>query len=351
MVHERSHADNAKIVEECLVYPADFRHEIQEHCPLCGCKPKQLQEDTDRSIWHVDCAVCSRYRITEELLMMLRSGEMRADVKLPLSAVVRRHWEYTRRPELLTSINSKDLASSIPTKNDVPTKVRYLLAYIAHKSSFPGERITLKGQTDYPVCFAANIDEFGFYAQFIKEAGFVDGQRAERPLEELGDYHYWLTAKGWEEIERVPTLDSPYAFVAMSFTKDGEYGSLLTQAYEQAIMPAVEQDAGYKAVRVDREEFLGDIVFEIIARLRECRFLVADVTEHKNGVYFEAGYAMGMGLPVTWTCHKDHMAQAHFDTSHMNHIVWEDIAGLRKALANRVLATIGRCPATRTKAG
>ena len=44
---------------------------------------------------------------------------------------------------------------------------------------------------------------------------------------------------------------------------------------------------------------------------KECRFVVADVTNHRNGVYFEAGYAMGMGLPVIWMCHKDDMKEAH----------------------------------------
>ncbi len=133
----------------------------------------------------------------------------------------------------------------------------------------------------------------------------------------------------------------------MSFTKDGEYGPLLTEAYDQAIMPAIELDAGYEAIRVDRQEFLGDIVFEIIAGIKECRFLIADVTEHKNGVYFEAGYAMGMGLPVIWTCHKENMPQAHFDTRQLNHIVWDDIAELRKSLANRILANIGKFPKRR----
>ncbi len=327
--------------------PPDHRHELYAHCPLCGRHPKAVREDSERSIWHIHCEVCKQYQITEEVLEGFQSGELLSDMKLPLSAVARRRSEYTNRPELLTSTNCKDLASSVPAKNDVPTKVRYLLAYIAHKSHFPGERITLKGQTDYPICFAANIDEFGFYAQFIKEAGLVDGKRADGPLEELGNYHYWLTPKGWEEIEHVPTLDSPYAFVAMSYAKDSKYGPLLAEAYEQVIMVAVEQDAGYEAIRVDQQQFLGDIVFEIVARIRESRFVVADVTEHKNGVYFEAGYAMGVGLPVIWTCHKDDMSQAHFDTSHMNHIVWDGVAALRSALATRILATIGRGPKRR----
>ena len=120
---------------------------------------------------------------------------------------------------------------------------------------------------------------------------------------------------------------------------------MLARAFEEAIKPAIEEDAGYQeAIRVDRKEFLGDIVFEVIARIKECRFVVADATEHKNGVYFEAGYAMGMGLPVIWMCHKDDMNKAHFDTSHLNHIVWDDIGELRRSLANRILATIGRGP-------
>jgi nucleoside 2-deoxyribosyltransferase len=131
----------------------------------------------------------------------------------------------------------------------------------------------------------------------------------------------------------------------MSFSKEGEHGALLIRAFDEAIKPAVEDDAGYrKAIRVDREELLGDVVFEIIARIKECRFIVADVTNHRNGVYFEAGYAMGMGLPVIWTCHKDDMKGAHFDTSHLNHIEWDDVGQLRKSLANRILATIGRGP-------
>ena len=109
--------------------------------------------------------------------------------------------------------------------------------------------------------------------------------------------------------------------------------------------PAIDDDAGcQKAIRVDKEHFLGDVVFEIIARIKECRSIVADVTGHKNRVYFEAGYAMGMDLPVIWMCHEDDKDKAHFDTNDRNHIFWKDIDGLRRSLANRILATIGQGP-------
>jgi nucleoside 2-deoxyribosyltransferase len=234
------------------------------------------------------------------------------------------------------------LASQGPERNDVPGKVRYLLAYIAHKSRFPGDATSLEAKNDYPICFAANLNEFEFYVQYAKDAGFLD----RKPVGMRSLPEYWLTAKGWEETRRIRTLESPYAFVAMSFSKEGERGKLLTRAFEQAIKPAIEDEACYqKAIRVDKEEFLGDIVFEIIARIKECRFVVADVTNHRNGVYFEAGYAMGMNLPVIWMCHQDDIKNAHFDTSHLNHIVWDDdTAKLRRDLANRILATIGRGP-------
>ena len=183
--------------------------------------------------------------------------------------------------------------------------------------------------------------KFEFYTRYATNAGFLEEHDSGTHVQS----QYCLTPKGWQEVERIPTLESPYAFVAMSFSKEGSRGALLTQAFEEAIKPAIENDSGYhEAIRVDRKDFLGDIVFEIIARIKECRFVVADATDHKNGVYFEAGYAMGMGLPVIWMCHKEDMGKAHFDTSHMNHIVWDNIGDLRKSLANRILATIGRGP-------
>ena len=238
--------------------------------------------------------------------------------------------------------NWQPLASRAPDRNDVPSKVRYLLSYVTHKSRFPGERIILNGQTDYPVCFATNGNEFEFYFWYAKETGFMDGMEEAGPMPA---HRYWLTAKGWEETRRIHTLESPYAFVAMSLWPDSLRRNLLDDAFAKAIEPAVEGCGYEKPIRIDRESFLGDVVFEIIARIKECRFVIADVTDQRHGVYFEGGYAMGMGLPVIWTCHKDDMGNAHFDTNHLNHIVWDDIAEFRKKLTNMILGTfIGRGP-------
>ncbi len=309
-------------------------------CPLCGHQLKKPLNCGIDGFYPVECEVCGMYGIEKIVFLARTLIDLPPDQKPLLSAIIRRDYQFTGRPKKITLEDCKELASQAPGTNDVPGKVRYLLGYIARKTTFPGERVRLNSNTDYPICFAASADEFRYYARHITDAGFVDKQG-----DMSGECHCCLTPKGGQEVERIPTLESPYAFVAMSFSKEGSHGALLTQAFEEAIKPAIEDDAGYQeAIRVDRKQFLGDIVFEIIARIKECRFLVADATEHKNGVYFEAGYAMGMGLPVIWMCHKDDLGDAHFDTSHLNHIVWDDVAELRKNLANRILATIGQGP-------
>jgi hypothetical protein len=50
----------------------------------------------------------------------------------------------------------------------------------------------------------------------------------------------------------------------------------------------------------------------MISQIRRSKFLIADFTGHRGGVYFEAGYAMGLGLPVFWTCRRDDLDKLHF---------------------------------------
>ena len=83
---------------------------------------------------------------------------------------------------------------------------------------------------------------------------------------------------------------------------------------------------------------------EIIARIRASAFVIADFTEHSPGVYFEAGFALGFGLPVIWTCRKDHMKKLHFDTRQYNCIDWEAPEELAARLQPRIEAIAGKGP-------
>ena len=82
--------------------------------------------------------------------------------------------------------------------------------------------------------------------------------------------------------------------------------------------------------------------------IRSARFVVADYTGARGGVYYEAGFAHGLGLPVVFMAKEG--TTIHFDTRQYNTIFWkaEDLADARERLKNRILATLGRGPKNQT---
>ena len=63
------------------------------------------------------------------------------------------------------------------------------------------------------------------------------------------------------------------------------------------------------------------------------------ITKNSPGVYYEAGFAAGLGIEVIRTVRKDHLGDVHFDTSHVQHVVWETAEQLLKDLENQIVAT------------
>jgi nucleoside 2-deoxyribosyltransferase len=91
---------------------------------------------------------------------------------------------------------------------------------------------------------------------------------------------------------------------------------------------------------VDKAQHNEDINDKIIAEMRRSKFMVSDFTGHRLGVYFEAGFMLGLGRGVIFTCKEGEIGQAHFDTSHRNHVIWKDAADLREKLKTRIQGTI-----------
>ena len=113
----------------------------------------------------------------------------------------------------------------------------------------------------------------------------------------------------------------------------------LLPAYTEGIGAAL-RDTGYEPFRVDRLEHNNKIDDVIISEIRRSGLLIADVTNHRPSVYFEAGFAMGLGLPVIWSVKQDQIDAVHFDTRQYSHVVWSDPEDLRKKLVTRLRATV-----------
>ncbi len=163
--------------------------------------------------------------------------------------------------------------------------------------------------------------------------------------------HIRLTPTGVKRLEEMETklVDSAQAFVAMWFHDS------LGGTYEDGIEPAI-RNSGYRPLRIDKKEHNGKIDDEIMAEIRRSRFIVCDFTCElvenertqtavpRGGVYYEAGFAQGLGIPVIWTCREDHIEYVHFDTRQFNHITRKTPEDLRERLKNRIAAVIGDGP-------
>ena len=148
-----------------------------------------------------------------------------------------------------------------------------------------------------------------------------------------------LTVKGMMAAEElgIAASNSALGFVAMSF--DPSLRAAWTNGFEPAI-----RAAGYVPLRIDEKEFLGGITDQIMAEIRRSRFVVADYTGQKNGIYLEAGFALGLPLPVIPTCRADEIEKRHFDIKHLNTLVWKNAGELADLLAKRIRAIIGPGP-------
>jgi len=221
----------------------------------------------------------------------------------------------------------------------IPERGDRLLRLLARRTVYPGRPVAANAYYDYPAAHAIEPQEFDYYLEYLAQSGLIerpaglDAKISGQTPDVEYDRETVVTIEGWRRIAQTGPATRA-VFIAMSFAPE------LEAAFSEGIAPGI-RDAGYEPVRVDMVEHNEKICDRIVAEIRRSRILVADVTMQRQGVYFEAGFAMALGLPVIWSCREDDFKNAHFDTRQYNHIVWKEPADLYKRLRDRILATVG----------
>jgi nucleoside 2-deoxyribosyltransferase len=289
--------------------------------------------------WYV-CAVCGIFRATERFLYELPAKETTEGKLLyKLSYQFRLASQNFSQPNELPL----HLAAEIPmllnhSDPSVKTKMELLLSLLASKCSYPGEDVTFDYSTDYPLISAQNNDEVKFFIKSLSSQGLLELNEYESDAQDASVCK--LTTDGWKELDRINQSGpaSTNAFIAMAFSPDRD-------PFREAIKSAVKK-AGYFPLRVDEVEHINHIDDQIIAEIRGSKFMIADSTLQRNGVYFEAGFMLGLGRPVIWVCEKEDLKNVPFDTRQYNTIDYADAEDLRTRLQYRIEAILGKGPHT-----
>lgn len=187
-----------------------------------------------------------------------------------------------------------------------------------------------------------NIAEMNLYINVLNEKKYIRFSTEytsilyDDPNNELY-YNFQFLYYGIQEVARLNESgqNSKRCFVAMSFDESRRNA-------REAIRKGIN-DTGHNAIFIDEIYPASDQTINdaIIAEIKRSKFLVSDFTKQSNGVYFEAGYALGRGLKVIYCCEKnDFEDNSHFDLKPFPHILYNSDEDLYKRLKYKIEAWI-----------
>ena len=325
-------------------------------CIFCGLDAS-LREDFNKEIYYVDCINCGKYQIIREAfedLPTLLNGRYN-DKKHLISGFFREMTEINMPTEVITNDNVESLFVNSKIPNILMEKMDKLLSYFYRKTETLYQEIVIDiTKQQSAIGYAKNMRELESMIYALSELGYlkVEGRG-------MGGRVCVLTLSGFSRSEKLQkeVVNSKQGFVAMWFSED------MMNVFQEYISRAI-RESGYDPFIIPMKEHNHDICDNIIVEIRKSKFLVADFTGQRGGVYFEAGFAYGLGLPVIWTCHESwfdteidkevevkvegeiisglfkEKRVTHFDINHYNFIVWKDGEDLYNKLKNRILATV-----------
>ena len=300
-------------------------------CPICSCEI-EYNSLSGRDGSGVRCPRCGNYNITGTALVNLRNTHLTRRQRANISGWLSENECY--------EINSHNLDNflvgiSSPAFIDKSDK---LLKHLSQQSDHAGKSI---GFDESFISRSYCIDDSELMAvlEYLSETSRVI--KLGRTNVDLRECKYLIKPNGWIRLEEISKSksESSQGFVAMWFAEE------MRAIYDEAIAPAIMK-AGYTPHRVDLREHNDKIDDEIISQIRRSKFLVADFTGHRGGVYYEAGFAKGLGLEVFWLCSEDDLENLHFDIRQYNCITWSrrDLDELSNRLALRIESVIGAGP-------
>lgn len=212
-------------------------------------------------------------------------------------------------------------------------KADRILTHIQSLCTCDGQFVSLhsfrKADDRWRCLFLTNLYELDFYLDYLISSDFlkVNGV-ATNKYDSIG-----LTVKGIDKVVKIQeNLNSRACFVAMSFDEE------MFEVYNAGIKPAIVASGFEPIIISEKKDIPSDTTINdaILSAIKKARFTISDFTKHKHGVYFEAGYALGRGQKVIYTCRVDEIDKAHFDTRNYPHIIWKDADDLKRQLIDKI---------------
>lgn len=315
------------------------------HLPIVSYTPLQDRRTFDQSF--VKCVVKKdeysfiEYTVDREAFREWQKDPWYARNRHLVEIAFRKDLGLFTNSDLITLAMVKQRVGSSTIPHTPKMKLDNLLKFINDEIPSPGKELIIAGLDGQygkaewrkllDATYSKDEDEVDFYFQALKSQGFITYKRYAGEIQAAITYSGLLYLASMESEGHL----SKNCFVAMSFDAS-------RQPYREAIERAVRA-AGYDPVMIDTQHIDSDktINDRIIAEIRACKFCISDFTGQRNGVYFEAGFALGLGKAIIYVCeNEDFVQNSHFDLKPFQHILYNTEQELETQLQAKIAAWI-----------
>jgi len=292
-------------------------------------------------MYFFECGRCGEFEVSWEFLHNFSDvgGEIKK-IGYLLSGLARELYE-TKSPHprfLYKNIEETLKSYLIPDVSRIEEKIQKLLQRLREKTDYFGQEIELGDlETVVPLAYAKNSHELIalFRLMTEKKLAKVDVTTNEKD-DGLRRVKITLSENGWDITNALQKTnkESDKGFVAIWFD-DSMNESI--GAIEGAIT-----ECGFKSVCIRDEHFSEKIMDKALGEIRQSRFVIVDLTGARSSVFFEAGFAHGLGIESIYV-YKDGAEEQNpleFYVKHYQCYKYKNSTDLKETLKNAIKARI-----------
>ena len=310
-------------------------------CPICGFHKFKGHDRDNHDVYFISCERCGEFKITADSLREQDMSERISNVGYILSGLARELYETRGTTPIFTTKNFEEYAKNypVPDINSIEEKIKKLLQRLRKKTEYFGQEIDLGDiETVVPLAYAKNSSELmALFALMTEKKLATIGVTTNSQDDGLRRVKITLSANAWDitNTSRKENTESDRGFIATWF--DDSMNASIDEI-EKAIT-----DCGFKAICLRHEHFSERIMDKALGEIRQSRFIVADLTGKKESVFFEAGFAHGLGIEIIYI-YREHdgeaKSQLEFYMRHYQCYGYRNPSELKEILKNAISARI-----------
>ncbi|GIP38656.1 hypothetical protein J31TS4_19360 [Paenibacillus sp. J31TS4] len=285
----------------------------QKRCLFCE-KPVNVKPLNGGSVYLFRSCYCTgdgEYRIGASVYDQFNRMDLgdKRDSFYLISAYIREQTDRGEEVELLAGNTAVILESPLIPRT-VEAKMDKLLSFLHRNAQGPGDEVQLDPMhASFNLTYSPNLQEFIYILEQLKTEKLINRVGATLSL----------TEQGWEAAERLYEQEQrPGKLCYISMTEDSE----LLGPMKESVFPRL-RDKGYEPLAPDQPAGEPGAARDMRREIGEADLLIADVTVPKPHLYFEAGYAEGLGIEVIYTVRQDAVWEQTFGIMQTEPLVWE----------------------------